>query len=218
MTLAIKLQELNPILKIEIQDVTKEEFKQQIKTEFSYLLYPCETEKMKNLTLEQRNEYLNLLTDEFINSDNFSQDYNKFIQNEVDSENILNKFLTQNSKQNVNIEENKKKGIIDSIIYNFNTAYKEWGKEDCNTKAEFIQNFIYAEFYDMDNDFQNTENWRDYIELIPELEQFNPEVEDYENEDKIIDIIAKWETKLLEEYNKSQEEDETKNLEDEEEI
>lgn len=92
--------------------------------------------------------------------------------------------------ENIEIEkhrEDKLNKLQADIIYNFEEAYKDWGKEVSNTKAGFINEYM-SEYC---NDYEDEINWKDYIVAIPELDQIYAEYKDVENWEIPEDI--KWE-------------------------
>lgn len=76
--------------------------------------------------------------------------------------------------------EDKLNKLNSDIMYNFNEAYKDWGKELAPNKTAFIDDYMDA----FQDDFSYGDvNWKDYIVAIPELDDFYQEysdVEDYE--------------------------------------
>lgn len=56
------------------------------------------------------------------------------------------------------------------IIYNFEEAYKDWGKEVSSTKNGFVNEYM-SEFC---NDFEEV-NWKDYLVAIPEIDELYKE-------------------------------------------
>lgn len=92
--------------------------------------------------------------------------------------------------ENIEIEkhrEDKLNKLQADIIYNFEEAYKDWGKEVSNTKAGFINEYM-SEYC---NDYEDEINWKDYIVAIPKLDQIYAEYKDAENWEIPEDI--KWE-------------------------
>ena len=76
--------------------------------------------------------------------------------------------------------EDKLNKLNSDIMYDFNEAYKDWGKELAPNKTAFIDDYMDA----FQDDFSYGDvNWKDYIVAIPELDSFYQEysdVEDYE--------------------------------------
>ncbi len=76
--------------------------------------------------------------------------------------------------------EDKLNKLNSDIMYDFNEAYKDWGKELAPNKTAFIDDYMDA----FQDDFSYGDvNWKDYIVAIPELDDFYQEysdVEDYE--------------------------------------
>ena len=76
--------------------------------------------------------------------------------------------------------EDKLNKLNFDIMYNFNEAYKDWGKDLAPNKTAFIDAYMDA----FQDDFSYGDvNWKDYIVAIPELDSFYQEysdVEDYE--------------------------------------
>ena len=92
--------------------------------------------------------------------------------------------------ENIEIEkhrEDKLNKLQADIIYNFEEAYKDWGKEVSDTKAGFVDEYM-SEYC---NDYEDEINWKDYIVAIPELDKIYAEYKDVENWEIPEDI--KWE-------------------------
>ena len=92
--------------------------------------------------------------------------------------------------ENIEIEkhrEDKLNKLQADIIYNFEEAYKDWGKEVSDTKAGFVDEYM-SEYC---NDYEDEINWKDYIVAIPELDKIYAEYKDVEDWEIPEDI--KWE-------------------------
>lgn len=97
-------------------------------------------------------------------------------------------------------KDDKLNKLQSAIIYNFEEAYKDWGKEVSETKAGFVNEYM-SEYC---NDYEDEINWRDYIVAIPELDEMYAEykdVEDWEIPDDIkwkqYELITKYVQKYL---------------------
>ena len=92
--------------------------------------------------------------------------------------------------ENIEIEkhrEDKLNKLQADIIYNFEEAYKDWGKEVSDTKSGFVDEYM-SEYC---NDYEDEINWKDYIVAIPELDKIYAEYKDVEDWEIPDDI--KWE-------------------------
>lgn len=82
------------------------------------------------------------------------------------------------NKEINNHREDKLSKLNSDILYNFDEAYKDWGKDTAPSKAKFIDIFMGA----FDDDFaEGNVNWRDYIVAIPELDEFYKDFSDVED-------------------------------------
>lgn len=92
--------------------------------------------------------------------------------------------------------EDKLNKLNSDIMYDFNEAYKDWGKELAPNKIAFIDDYMDA----FQDDFSYGDvNWKDYIVAIPELDSFYQEYSDVEDYEIPEDMKLKF-YKLITEY------------------
>lgn len=134
-----------------------------------------------------------LIDEEHIGSENIRKEMTDYCLE------LLNNFNDLDMVEESNEIEQHRNQKLDKlnadIRYNFEEAYKDWGKEVSKTKLGFVNEYM-SEYC---NDYAEEVNWKDYIVAIPELDKLYAQYKDIENWEIPEDVKAE-QYKLITDY------------------